>query len=109
MKIEYTHFLSEEKAFERLKLILNEVALENKKLIFYLDEKCNENVVEFNFFIKKLFIEAKLKCNRSTVYIEIKIPFYLFLLKIKLRKIFRKKLNEILWYDEKKKYQFKTT
>ena len=108
MKITYTHFLSEEKAFERLKLLLNEVAKENDKLIHCLDEKCNENVVEFNFFIKKLFVEGKLKCNRSTVYIKIKIPFYLFLLKTKLRKIIRKKLTQILWYDKTKEYQFKT-
>jgi len=107
MKITYTHFLSEEKAFERLKLLLNEVVKENNKLIHYLDEKIKNNVIEFNFFIKKLFIEGKSEIKSRDINIYIKIPFYLFFLKIKLKKIIRKKLSQILWYDKAKEYQLK--
>lgn len=107
--IKYTHFLSEKEVLIRLKLLLTEVTFENNKLIYYLEEKWENNVGKFNFFIKKTFIEGKLKFDRSSVYIEINIPFHLFLLKIKLRKIILKKLNQILWYDKTKEYQFKAT
>ncbi len=109
MRIVYTQLLTEKKISERSKLLLKEAILENNKLIFFLDERWdNDNVGKFSFFVKNFFIEGELEIKGKDVYMKIEIPFYLFSLKRKLRKIFRNKMREIFYYDESKAYKFKT-
>jgi len=106
MKIAYTHFLSEKQISERLKLLLKETAFEHKNLILNLEEK---NLGEFNFTVNKRTVSGKFEIRNRNVTVYIKIPFYLFSLKRKLRKIIYKKMYQIFWYDKNKAYQFKTT
>ena len=109
IKIEFHHFVAENKVKERSRLLLKELAHEHKTLISDLKEEWNGNEGKFNFLINKKNISGKINSNSHPVInIEIEIPFQLFLLRSNIKKMIQNKMNQVYWYDQSKKYQFKT-
>ncbi|MFA6524321.1 MAG: hypothetical protein WC264_03040 [Candidatus Paceibacterota bacterium] len=106
MKILYTHFLSEKQISERLGLLLKETALEHKNLILNLEEN---KLGKFNFIINKKAISGKSEIKGRDIEIYIKIQFFSFKLKRKIRKIISNKMHDVFYYDKEKEYKFATT
>ncbi|MBU0612204.1 hypothetical protein KKA39_02110 [Patescibacteria group bacterium] len=105
MKIEFYHFLARKQVSERAKLLLTEVVNGSNKLILNMEEKWDGDVCHFNFLIKRKVLKmiyGQIRIEGPFVFVKIVVPFFLFSLKIKLRKIFHKKMNEVFGYAKNK-------
>jgi len=96
LKVSVHHHLPKEEAISRIKKLFTNLKHEQKDKISHVKEEWNDGTGTVHFSAQGFDLSAIVTVHRSTVEIDAKVPFAVYIFKGKIKDVIKTKAEEVL-------------
>jgi hypothetical protein len=100
LKVNIHHHLSKEEAVSRIKKLFTNLRHEQKEKISNVKEEWKDGTGTIHFTAQGFDLSAIIAVHRSSVDIDAKVPFAIYLFKGKIKEVIKTKAEELLSHEK---------